>query len=191
VKKTKTTNAEIIPAATAQVVQPKPTKSEIIEALTRLKIEEQDAARDKAQAAYEAQQEVVLDLALKHAATLDLNLINKDKLQYSHHYIEVSFKFTNGSSGSSYLYGSDREIHISAPADLKKEWDKASKLAEKVPSYWGGADRRYKEIRKEIQEALTRDAAGRVSRLLQDAESRAALSDMLKVVEAGAEKRIN
>lgn len=190
--KKKTTNAEIIPAATAQVVQPKPTKSEIIEALTRLKIEEQDAARDKAQAAYEAQQEVVFDLALKHAKNLPLDLINKDKLQYSHHYIEVSFKFTNANgSNSSYFYGNDREIHIPAPADLKKEWDKANKLAEKVPSYWGGADRRYKEIRKEIQASLTRDAAGRVSRLLQDAESRAALSEMLKVVEAGAEKRIN
>jgi hypothetical protein len=45
-------------------------------------------------------------------------------------------------------------------------------------------------IRKDIRASLTRDSAGRVSRLLSDVESRAALSDLLKVVEAG-EKKLN
>lgn len=186
-KKTKTTNAEIIPVATSQVVQPKPTKSEIIEALTRLKIEEEEALRDKAQAAYDAQLEVVKDLALKHSAKLPLSSIDKDKLgigRYGHGYIEITFKFTLKPD----QWGSESEVHVLAPADLKKAWEKLNKLSDAIPCL---PYDNYKATRKRITASLTRDAAGRVSRLLQDAESRAALSDMLKVVEAGAEKRLN
>ena len=73
---------------------------------------------------------------------------------------------------------------------LKKSKELIAEFAklEKLPSterVW--AD----EIRKEIKDSLSRDSAGRVSRLLSDVESRAALSELLKVVEAGGEKRLN
>ena len=188
-KNTKTTEIAIVPTATSQVVQPKPTKSEIIEALTRLKIEEMNAVRAERQAVYDAQVEVVKDLALKHSAKLPLSAIDKDRIQlsssYSSGHIEITFKFTIEPD----QWGRDREVHVLAPADLKKAWEKLNKLGEAVPSRYPGLD--YDSIRKEIRNSLTRDSAGRVSRLLQDVESRAALSEMLKTVEAGAEKRLN
>lgn len=187
-KNTKTTEIAIVPTATSQVVQPKPTKSEIIEALTRLKIEEMNAVRAEKQAAYDAQVGVVKDLALKHSAKLPLSSIDKDRIQiggYTSRHIEITFKFTLEPD----QWGNDREVHVPAPADLKKAFEKLSKLGEAVPSRYPGLD--YDSIRKEIRNSLTRDSAGRVSRLLQDVESRAALSEMLKTVEAGAEKRLN
>jgi hypothetical protein len=185
VKNTKTTEIAIVPTATSQVVQPKPTKSEIIEALTRLKIEEGESDRAAKQAAYDAQMEVVKDLALKHSAKLPLSSIDKDRIQvsrYGHGYIEITFKFTQAAN----QWGDEREVHVLAPADLKKAWEKLNKLSDAVPCRLN-----YDEIRKGIRDSLTRDSAGRVSRLLQDVESRAALSEMLKTVEAGAEKRLN
>ena len=184
-------SVSIIPAASAQAVEPKPTKPEIIEALTRLKIEEQDAAREKAKAAFEAQRGIVLDLALKHSADLPLSAIDKDLLEYSysHNTIEVSFKFVL----TPQTWGADREIHVDAPADLKKAWEKANELQQAVPNYpyYRNEGERYREIRKEIAASLTRDSAGRVSRLLADTASRAALTDLLHAVEAGTEKRLN
>ena len=55
----------IIPASTAAAIQPKPTKSEIIEALTRLKVEEIEAVNKINQAAYEKQNAICQELALE------------------------------------------------------------------------------------------------------------------------------
>jgi hypothetical protein len=181
----------IVPAASTRAVTPKPTKSEIIEALTRLKVEEIKAENDIREAAIAAQQEVVKKLALQHIDTSwakfpeTFSVENADvSTGCNESHVEFAIRISTNPKDT-YVY--NNSLIVEAPTELKKALEKLHKLpnARNVHSY--GID----EIRKEIRKSLTHDAAGRVTRLLEDTASRAALSDLLKVVEAGAEKRVN
>jgi hypothetical protein len=186
-KKVKTIS--IIPAATEAVIQPKPTRTEVIEALTRLKVEELEAANTIKADAIGAQKLLVQNLALQelsaHIAKASPFLAEKGEVRANYgygssSYVEFSVRVTSNVKDDA----RDDASKVKASKELIAELAKL----EKLPSTnWVRED----EIRKTIKESLSRDSAGRVSRLLSDAESRAALSDLLKVVESGVEKRLN
>jgi hypothetical protein len=187
----KNTTTTIVPAASTRAVTPKPTKSEVIEALTRLKIEEIKAENDVREAAIAAQQEVVKKLALQHIDTSWAKFPDTFSVENANvstggneSHVEFTIRISTKPKDS-YTY--DNPLLIAAPTELKQALDKLEKLprARHLYSY------SRKEIQKEIRQSLTQDAAGRVTRLLEDSESRAALSDLLKVVESGIEKRVN
>jgi hypothetical protein len=179
----------VIPASTQAAISPKPTKSEIIEALTRLKVEELEAANKIKEDAIAAQQTAIKNLALKelnlHLAVVSPFIAEKGEIRTGHYnsadYVEFSVRVaSNVKDAESY----SNAVGVKASKALIAEFAKL----EKLPSTnWIRED----EIRKEIKESLSRDSAGRVSRLLSDVESRAALSELLKVVEAGGEKKLN
>lgn len=186
-KKVKTMS--IIPAPTEAAIQPKPTKSEIIEALTRLKVEELEAANTLKEEAIASQRAVVQNLALKelnlHLAVASPFIAEKGEVRTGRYndsdYVDFSVRVASDVQGAEQHSNS---VGIKASKELIAEFKKL----EKLPSTnWIRED----DIRKEIKTSLTRDSAGRVSRLLSDVESRAALSDLLKVVESGVEKRLN
>jgi hypothetical protein len=187
----KNTTTTIVPAASTRAVTPKPTKSEVIEALTRLKIEEIKAENDVREAAIAAQQEVVKNLVLGLSPRLGKVLVDNlsaDNVRISaggnESHVEVTLRISTKVKDS-YTY--DNPLLIAAPTELKQALDKLEKLPRARHLY----NYSRKEIQKEIRQSLTQDAAGRVTRLLEDSESRAALSDLLKVVESGIEKRVN
>jgi len=177
----------IVPAATEAVIQPKPTRTEIVEALTRLKIEEVEAANIIKADAIGAQKLLIQALALKelsaHIAKASPFIAEKSEVRASRYgssssYVEFSVRVTGDTKEDGNI------VTIKASKELMAEFAKL----EKLPSTeWVRED----EIRKGIKYSLSRDSAGRVSRLLSDVESRAALSELLKVVEAGGEKRLN
>ena len=186
-----TTTTTIVPAASIRAVTPKPTKSEIIEALTRLKVEEIKAENDIREAAIAAQQEVVKKLALQHIDTSWAKFPETFSVEHAEvstgcheNHVDFTIRISTNAKDT-YCY--NNSLVVGAPTELKKALEKLHKLpnARNVHSY------KVEEIRKEIRKSLTHDAAGRVTRLLEDTASRAALSDLLKVVEAGAEKRVN
>lgn len=188
----------LVPASVEAVIQPKPTKSEIVEALTRLKVEELEAANIIKKGAIEAQKSLVQSLALTELSAHIANLARVKASPFIAEKGEV--RVCRSAHGSSYV-----EFSVRVTSDVKEEESyrctpdaskvKASKeliaeftKLEKLPSAsWVRED----EIRKGIKESLSRDNAGRVSRLLSDVESRAALSELLKTVEGGMEKRLN
>jgi hypothetical protein len=194
-KKVKTMS--IIPAPTEAAIQPKPTRTEIIEALTRLKVETMEAENKVKKEAIEAQKTVIQNLALQelsaHLATgrdlrrpLSPFIAEKGEVRvhrggYGSNYVEFSVRVADKTKDAE----SHSKVGVKASKELIAEFAKLEKLPS--PNNWIRED----EIRKEIRASLSRDSAGRVSRLLSDVESRAALSDLLKVVEAGAEKRLN
>jgi hypothetical protein len=179
----------IIPAATEAVIQPKPTRTEIVEALTRLKIEEVEAANIIKADAIGAQKLLVQNLALTELSaslakaspfTAEKGDVRANGYSSSSSYVEFSVRVTSDPKQDGY----GNNTTIKASKELIAEFAKL----EKLPSAeWVRED----EIRKGIKDSLSRDSAGRVSRLLSDVESRAALSELLKVVEAGGEKRLN
>jgi hypothetical protein len=185
----KNTTTTIVPAASTRAVTPKPTKSEIIEALTRLKVEELEAANEIKEDAIASQRAVIQNLALQelsaHLAMVSPFIAEKGEVRYQRgygsNYVEFSVRVTSDIKDSESY---SNAVGVKASKALIAEFAKL----EKLPSTnWIRED----EIRKEIRKSLTQDAAGRVTRLLEDSESRAALSDLLKVVESGIEKRVN
>jgi hypothetical protein len=187
----KSTTTTIVPAASTRAVTPKPTKSEVIEALTRLKIEEIGAENAKREAAIDAQRAAIKNLVLGGSSHLGKVLV--ENLSTDHvnittgcgeSHVEITLRISTNPSASSTW---DNPMLIAANSALKQALDALKKL----PSPQALWSHSRKEIQKQIRDSLTRDAAGRVTRLLEDVESRAALSDLLKVVESGAEKRLN
>jgi hypothetical protein len=94
----------IIPAATEAVIQPKPTRTEIVEALTRLKIEEVEAANIIKADAIGAQKLLVQNLALTelsaHIAKASPFTAEKGEVRASRHsscssYVEFSVRVTS------------------------------------------------------------------------------------------------
>jgi hypothetical protein len=178
----------IIPAPTAAAIQPKPTRTEIIEALTRLKVETVEAENKIKAEAITSQRAVVQNLALKE---LNLHLAvspfiaEKGEVCTGRYndsdYVDFSVRIASDVQGAEQH---SNAVGIKASKELIAEFKKLDKLPS---TNWIRED----EIRKEIRASLSRDSAGRVSRLLSDVESRAALSDLLKVVESGVEKRLN
>lgn len=187
----KQTTTTIVPAASTRAVTPKPTKSEIIEALTRLKVEETNAENATREAAIAAQQEVVKKLAIQHIDTSWAKFpetFSVDNAEVSTGRNESHVEFTiRISTNPKDTYCYNNSLIVEAPAELKKALEKLHDL----PNPRILHSHRVDEIRKEIRKSLSHDAAGRVTRLLEDTASRAALSDLLKVVEAGSEKRVN
>ena len=184
-KKVKTMS--IIPAPTEAAIQPKPTRSEIVEALTRLKVEEMTAKNELNRTAFELQKQFCQQVAAKAICELDLtSLFDAEKAEAhvnrgSSNYVEFTIRIAESPEK---VYGYRDGVNLQASKELVSELRKL----EKSPGIdYINEDR----IRKEIRASLSRDSAGRVSRLLSDVESRAALSDLLKVVEAGVEKRLN
>ena len=176
----------VIPASTQAAISPKPTKSEIIEALTRLKVEELEAANKIKEDAIAAQQTAIKNLALKelnlHLAVVSPFIAEKGEIRcYNSDYVEFSIRVASDVQGAEQH---SNAVGVKASKALIAEFKKLEKLP---GTKWIRED----DIRKEIKESLSRDSAGRVSRLLSDVESRAALSDLLKVVEAGGEKKLN
>jgi hypothetical protein len=179
----------VIPASTQAAISPKPTKSEIIEALTRLKVEELEAANKIKEDAIASQRAVIQNLALKelnlHLAVVSPFIAEKGEVctgRYNDsNYVEFSVRVTSDIKVSESY---SNAVGLKASKELIAEFKKLEKLP---GTKWIRED----DIRKEIKESLSRDSAGRVSRLLSDVESRAALSDLLKVVEAGGEKKLN
>ena len=183
-KKVKTMS--IIPAQTEAAIQPKPTRSEIVEALTRLKVEEMTAKNELNQTAFELQKQFCQQVAAKAICELDLtSLFDAEKAEAHVHrggsnYVEFTIRIAESPEKVGYRGG----VNLQASKELVSE---LRKLEKSPGTDYINEDR----IRKEIRASLSRDSAGRVSRLLSDVESRAALSDLLKVVEAGVEKRLN
>lgn len=177
----------VIPASTQAAISPKPTKSEIIEALTRLKVEELEAENKIKEDAIAAQQTVIKNLALQELLAISALpfIAEKGEIRvnrsYGSNYVEFSVRVTSDIKDSESY---SNAVGVKASKSLIAEFAKL----EKLPSTnWIRED----DIRKDIKASLSRDSAGRVSRLLSDVESRAALSDLLKVVEAGGEKKLN
>ena len=180
----------VIPASTQAAISPKPTKSEIIEALTRLKVEELEAANKIKEDAIAAQQTAIKNLALQELLAISALVppfiaekgeIRVNRSGYGSNYVEFSVRVTSDIKDSESY---SNAVGVKASKALIAEFAKLEKLP---GTKWIRED----DIRKEIKESLSRDSAGRVSRLLSDVESRAALSDLLKVVEAGGEKKLN
>ena len=183
----------IIPASTAAAIQPKPTKSEIIEALTRLKVEEIEAVNKINQAAYEKQNAICQELALEClkvacAAPASPFLAEKGEVRVHRgplNFVEFSVRVVaTDNIEEATNYSNAAGVKAIFSDRLAAEFAKL----EKIPCQkWTRED----DIRKDIRASMSRDSAGRVSRLLSDVESRAALSELLKVVEAGGEKKLN
>ena len=189
-----TTTTAIVPAASIRAVTPKPTKSEIIEALTRLKVEETNAENEIREAAIAAQQEVVKKLALQHIDTSWAKFPETFSVEHAdvttghnESHVEFTLRISISTNPKDTYWYNNSSLIVEAPVELKKALEKLNGL----PNPRILHNHRVDEIRKEIRKSLTHDAAGRVTRLLEDTASRAALSDLLKVVEAGAEKRVN
>jgi hypothetical protein len=186
-KKVKTMS--IIPAPTEAAIQPKPTRTEIIEALTRLKVETMEAENKVKKEAIEAQKTVIQNLALQelsaHLAMVSPFIAEKGEVRVHRggsNYVDFSVRVADKTKDAE---SHSNAVGVKASKELIAEFAKLEKLPS--PNNWIRED----EIRKEIRASLSRDSAGRVSRLLSDVESRAALSDLLKVVESGVEKRLN
>ena len=178
----------LVPASTEAVIQPKPTRAEIVEALTRLKVEEVEAANTIKTDAIEAQKSLVQSLALTelsaHIAKASPFIAEKSDVRVCRNYGSSHVEFRVRVTDKVKEEAHDNVVAVKASKELIAEFAKL----EKLPSAsWVRED----EIRKGIKESLSRDSAGRVSRLLSDVESRAALSELLKTVEGGMEKRLN
>ena len=181
----------LVPASVEAVIQPKPTRAEIVEALTRLKVEELEAANTIKTDAIEAQKSLVQSLALTElsahiakASPFTPFIAEKSDVRVCRNYGSSHVEFRVRVTDKVKEEAHDNVVAVKASKELIAEFAKL----EKLPSAkWVRED----EIRKEIKESLSRDSAGRVSRLLSDVESRAALSELLKTVEGGMEKRLN
>lgn len=160
------TTLTIVPAAVQAAVKPKPTRNEIIDAMTQLRCEQIRKDRDETTAKMDALAKQIRTLAFRH---LKKNLKEaKPTISFyggcSTAEVEVSFKYRP------------------APEEIAPLIVEHDKLRQSL----NGSPRSVKEVRKLVEAGLRnmQPKAERVTALLTDPESRKALVEALAQIAA-------
>jgi hypothetical protein len=168
-----------IPPAVQQAVQPKPTKSEIVEALVQLRIQEINKKNADLKVKIEklsvSIKKALLKFVLKRGAVPEASIVYN--LGYQH-----------STSGVSYVSVKFDEIFNLLPGDVKAALIERLKLEKQMVRYERA------DLVKEIREKLEQrgDSMQRVNALLSDKSSRTALQLVLdhmngkKLIEVAA-----